>query len=54
MSMRKEADFPCSPCEGKGLICEGRDVLEGEGGNLGGLRFRGGKDGWIGMWLGMY
>ena len=29
-------------------------MLEGEGGNLGGLRFRGGKDGWTGMWLGMY
>ena len=47
MSMQKKADFPRSPCEGEGLVCE-------EGGVLGGLRFRGGKDGWVGVWWGMY
>ncbi|KAF3961857.1 hypothetical protein CMV_013569 [Castanea mollissima] len=41
--MRKKADFPRSPCEGEGLVCEELDVLVGEGCNLGGLRFRGGK-----------
>ena len=45
--MRKKADFPRSPCEGEGLDCE-------EGCGLGGLWFRGGKDGWVGVWWGMY
>ena len=37
--MRKKADFPRSPCEGEGLVCEEWDVSVGEGGNFGGLRF---------------
>ena len=47
MSMRKKAEFPLSPCEGEGLDCE-------EGGGLGGVGFRGGKDGWVGVLWGMY